>query len=310
MNHIDVLVTGDSGYVGSQTLRTLLTNKDLKVRVIVRDLAKAKWVADAGGELIEGDLEDVAILSRALKGVSTLVLITPATEHASEQCARVVRLSEQAGVRKVVRLSAIKASESGPTEHSRQHGLIERLIRESGMSFVFLRPNYLMQDLLNSLGTIVRQGKLYAGVGDARIGLVDARDVGDSMAAAALSHAFDGSVFELSGPTSVTLSTVAAVIAGAIGRRVEYVAVAPEMAGYALRWCGQDDWSAQLLVAYSWAYAKGFGDFVTNSVEFLNHRPARHIEQFAREVFAPAAMSLSGGKQELPPEWHLWGASP
>ena len=294
MNQIDVLVTGGTGSIASQALRNLLAKKDLRVRAMIPDLRKAKWVADAGGEVIEGDLDHGDVVRRALDGVSTLALITPATERAGEQCARIVSLSKQAGVRKVVRLSAIKASESGPTESTRQHGVVERLIRESGMSFVFLRPNYLMQNLLNSLRMIVSQGRFYAGVGDARIGLIDARDVGDSMAAAALSDAFDGSFFELSGPKSITLSTVAAVIGSALGRKVEYVAVAPEAVRDALGCCDQDDWTTQEVVAYSKAYAKGLGDFVTNSVELLNHRPPRYIEHFAREIFAPAAMSLSG----------------
>ena len=299
MTQIDVLVAGGFGDVARQTLRVLLAKKDVRVRALVRDLGEAKWVADAGGELIESGTEHTDILSRALRGVSTLALITPTAERAWEQCARTVRLATLSGVRKVVRLSAIKASESGPTENTRQHGVIERLIRESGMSFVLLRPNYLMQNLLNNVDSVVSQGKLYAGVGDARIGLVDARDVGDSMAVAALSDAFNGSVFELSGPKSVTLSTAAAVIGSAMGRKVEYVAVPPELVGEAVGSIDQDHRSAEEAVAYSRAYAKGLGDFVTNSVEVLNQRPPRSLEQFAREIFAPAAMRVSDRKEEV-----------
>jgi uncharacterized protein YbjT (DUF2867 family) len=299
MNRVDVLVTGGTGKVGSQTLRALLSKKELNIRALVRHLADARWIVESGGELIEGDLDNARVLSRALSGVSTVALISPPSERAAEQCARVIALSKQQGVRKIVRLSTIKASETGPTEETRQHGVTERLIRESGMNFVFLRPNYLMQNLLGSLGPIIAQGKLYAGLGDARIALIDARDVGDAMASAILTDAFDGSAFELSGPKSITLSTAAAVIGSALGRKVKYVAVAPEVAGDMLRWSGEDDWAAQLVVSYSRAYAKGFGDFVTDSVKILNQNAPRDITSFAWEVFVPAANSFSDKRMEL-----------
>ena len=77
MSKIDVLVTGGTGNVGSQALKSLLSTKGLKVRALVRNPAKAKWIADLGGELAEGDLDDPAAVSRAMVGVKTLALITP-----------------------------------------------------------------------------------------------------------------------------------------------------------------------------------------------------------------------------------------
>lgn len=44
---------------------------------------------------------------------------------------------------------------------------------------------------------------------------------------------------------------------------------------------------------YSAAYGRGWGDFVTEDVQTLTGHPARTIEQFAREVLAPALRGLS-----------------
>jgi uncharacterized protein YbjT (DUF2867 family) len=297
MNKIDVLVTGGTGKVGSQALKSLLATKTLKVRALVRNPAKAQWIADMGGELVEGDLDDIAAVNRAMVDVQTLVLITPAGARAAETAGKAIASAKRAGVQKIVRLSAIKASEDGPTDNSRQHGITERLIRESGMRYVFLRPNYFMQNLLGSLGSIVGEGKLYAGVGDGRIALIDTRDVGDALAAAAMSDRFDGLALELSGPKSIGHGTVAEEIGKALGRTVTYVAVPPEAAGEAVRAFGVDDWTVQVIVDYSRAYSKGFGDFVTDSLQSLTGRAPRDIGTFAREVMAPTANSMASARR-------------
>ena len=125
MNKIDVLVTGGTGKVGSQALKSLLANKTLTVRALVRSPSKSQWIADLGGELTQGDLDDSAAVTRAMEGVQTLALITPAGARAAETAGKVIEIAKRAGVQKIVRLSAIKASEDGPTDNSRQHGITD-----------------------------------------------------------------------------------------------------------------------------------------------------------------------------------------
>jgi NAD(P)H dehydrogenase (quinone) len=291
-SRITVLVTGGTGTVGRQALHSLLGKDDVTVRALVRDAAKARWIAEAGGELVAGSFEDDEAIRRAVADVDTFALITPPGSRAFEQAAKVVALARLAGVRKVVRVSAIKAAEDGPTDNTRQHGMTERAIRESGMDYVFLRPNYYMQNLLGSLGSLLHEGKLYAGVGSAKIAVIDARDVGDAVAAAVFRDAFDRQTLELSGPQSIGHDVIAAAIGQALGRPVEYVAVPPEAVGESLRRFGRDDWTVQVVVDYARAYSRGFGDFVTDAVRSLTAHEPRDIAMFAREVLAPSAKRM------------------
>ncbi len=287
-----ILVTGATGTVGSRLAHSLATSSDLKVRALVRDEAKAGELAALGIELHKGSFEDEASLTAALRGVDTLVLITAAGPRAGEQAGAAIERARGAGIRKVVRLSAIKASPDGPTDNTRQHGRTERLLRDSGLAFVALRPQYFMQNVFGSLASILREGALYAGVGEARIGMIDTRDVADCMERAVRTADFDGQSLELTGPESVSHEQVAATLSEALARPVKYVAVSPEAVGESMRSVG-GDWLAQLMVDYMRAYRGGFGDFVTDAVQAMTGRPPRSLATFAREVFAPAARSPS-----------------
>jgi hypothetical protein len=81
---------------------------------------------------------------------------------------------------------------------------------------------------------------------------------------------------------------VAQVFTTALGRPVKYIPIPSEGVAEAIRKMGWGEWAAGVMRDYSAAYGSGWGDFVTEDVRRLTGHPARSIEQFAREVLAPA----------------------
>ena len=71
-----ILVT-TAGQVGSEAVR-LLSQRELPVRVLVRDPAKATALADAGAEIAVGDLSVPESIDEAMSGVTSVVLVSPA----------------------------------------------------------------------------------------------------------------------------------------------------------------------------------------------------------------------------------------
>ncbi len=185
------------------------------------------------------------------------------------------------------------AAPDGPTDNTRQHARTEAELRASGAATVFLRPVAFFQNLLWSAGAIAGQGALHQAIGGARIGLIDTRDVVDALERAALSDELDGQTFELTGPAAVTYDEVAGALARALGRPVRHVPIAPDALADFARQAGVDEWTAQLVRDYSIAYGRGWGDFTTDAVEKLTRHPARGVDAFAAEVFAPAAASAA-----------------
>ena len=300
----NILITGATGTVGKPLALRLAAAASapaasasggprIRVRALVRDPARAAGLAEAGVALVAGAFEDAAKMAAALDQVDTLVLITAAGAGAADLAHAAVEAARAAGVRRIVRLSAIKASADGPTDNTRQHARTEAEIRATGAAFVFLRPVAFYQNLLWSAGEVLSQGTLHQGTGDARVNLIDTRDVVDCLERVALSDELDGQTFELTGPAPVSNAEVAASLARALGRPVRYVPVAPDALGEGMRKLGADEWTARLVRDYATAYGQGWGDFTTDAVQQLSGHPARDLDAFVREVFVPATSAAS-----------------
>jgi len=283
-----IAVTGATGTIGRRVVEGLIA-RNAAVVALVRDASRGAALEALGARVAVGAFEDPESLERAFAGADTVVLITAANANAAEQTASAIEAARRAAVRKIVRISALKADPDGPTDNTRQHGRTEEALRASGLTHVILRPHLFLQNLLASIPTIVGQGTLYFGVGAARMGMVDTRDVADAAVVAATTDRFDGSTLELTGPASIDYNEVAAAIGRGLGRDVAYVPVPPAAVADAVRQSGADEWSAGIIRDYCIAYSKGWGDFTTDAVSRVTGHAPRSIDDFVRDVLVPAA---------------------
>ena len=290
MTNKKIVVTGATGNIGSRVVLELASRHQARVTAFVRDPAKAANLAAAGATLSRGSFEDEVSMREAFADADTLVLITSGA-HFVEQVRGALAVARAAGARKLVRVSSLKAAVDGPTDATRRDGVAESLIRASELTSVILRGHCFMQNILHSVPTIREQGALYFGTDRGKIGMIDNRDIADAAVAAALSGTWDGQTLELTGPKAVDYDAVAAAIGTALGREVRYVPVPPAAVGATARKFGVDADTAQIMIDYCSAYASGWGDFTTDNVANLTGHPPRSIDDFAREVLAPAVLS-------------------
>jgi NAD(P)H dehydrogenase (quinone) len=286
MSKSGIVVTGATGNIGSRVVRELAARQK-PVTAFVRDARKAAELAAAGAELREGSFEHVRSLGDAFSGADTLVLITSGASMV-EQARVALEAARAAGVRRVIRVSSLKAATDAPVLATRRDGAIEALIQASSLTAVVLRGHCFMQNLLHHAHSIRTEGKIYFGTGSGKIGMIDSRDIADAAVAAAISQAWDGRTLELTGPESVDFHTVAATLARALERDVAYVPVPPAAVGATARQYGVDDDTARVLTDYCTAYASGWGDFTTDNVAQLTGHAPRSLEVFVREILVPA----------------------
>jgi uncharacterized protein YbjT (DUF2867 family) len=285
---LNILVTGATGNIGTWLAPALSSMADIAVRGFVRDAAKGQPLVDAGVEVAVGDFGDADSLRRAASGIDTVILIAPPGPRCVDQNHNIVAAAADAGVGKIVRISAIKAAPDGRTENTRLHGQCDRMLQASGLDFVILRPNYFMQNIFLSLDSIKSEHRFYAGMGGGRFAMIDVRDVADAALAAATTSDFDGEILELSGPASISFHDVASALGEVAGRDISYIAISPEQVEASLLELGFDPWMAGLLREYSAAYGEDWGDLVTDNVARLTGHPPRGIAAFACELLGPA----------------------
>ncbi len=276
-----ILVT-TAGKVGSETVR-LLRERDVPVRVLVRDPAKAAALAEAGAEIAKGDLDVPAAIDDAMTGVSAVVLVSPAVPA---QELNVVASAARAGTGHVVKATS-KASADSPIARRRWQAEIEAGLAASGIPHTLLRSNAYMQNVLALAPAIAKTSSFGSAVGKGRSGLVDARDVAAVAAEIAASPAAHvGQTYWLTGPGLISNYDVAAVLSKLLGRTITYRELTVEENTETMIRAGVPEQIAQMNAqAFSMA-AGGDAEWLTEDVPSLLGRPARSFQQFANDYAA------------------------
>jgi len=276
-----ILVT-TAGKVGSETVR-LLRERDVPVRVLVRDPAKAAALAEAGAEIAKGDLDVPAAIDDAMTGVSAVVLVSPAVPA---QELNVVASVGRAGTGHVVKATS-KASADSPIARRRWQAEIEAGLAASGIPHTLLRSNAYMQNVLALAPAIAKTSSFGSAAGKGRSGLVDARDVAAvaaEVAASPAAHA--GQTYWLTGPGLISNYDVAAVLSKLLGRTITYRELTVEENTETMIRAGVPEQIAQMNAqAFSLA-AGGDAEWLTEDVRSLLGRPARSFQHFANDYAA------------------------
>lgn len=285
---MSVLVTGPTGTIGMEVLRLFAQRRQPGVRALLHSSQKAGQVAKLGAQPIVGAFEDKGALRRAMSGVRTVILITPAGPSAVQQAANVVDVAKKTGAQKIVRISAIKADPAGPTNNTIAHAATEAAILKSGMHYVFLRPNLFMQNLFMAADGIRLQGQFSFATGAGKAGMVDTRDVAACAVVCAQSDQWNGQTLELTGPEAISYFDVAKSLSVLAAKPIQYLPISPEDMFAMIAAAGWGEWMAALARDYGRAYADGWGEFTTDAVRDVTGAPPRSVGAFIRDVLLPA----------------------
>jgi uncharacterized protein YbjT (DUF2867 family) len=283
-----ILITGATGTNGRLVVQALL-NAGRPVRAMVQDPTRARDLQQAGAQLVRGDFDTADTLDAALAGVDRALLLSPVDQRLVEREARFVERAKKAGLKHLVKFSAIGAHPAASFTWGRQHGTAERLIMDSGLPFTFVQPNFFMQNLLWSADPIKTRGELYSTLGSTPASHVDARDIA-AVIAATLTDPLDrhaGRIHLVTGPAALTFDQIATVCSRVIGQPVRYVNLTDDQLKAGLLASGQPEWQAAALLELNTYARQGHASVVTDTVPRLTGRPARTLEEWFRD-HAPA----------------------
>ena len=277
-----ILVTGSTGTIGSALIEDLAL-LGAPVRALVRTPEKAGTVERGGVEATVGDLGSPETLDAALDAVEQAFLLTPADPRQPEWEKNFVEAAERAGVRHVVKLSAFIANPDSPLRFGRTHGEGERHLEESALSWTFLRPNSYMQNTLSNAWSIASERRLYSPVLDAKVALIDSRDVAAVAARVLTEEGHEGKVYELTGPEAISNREVAEQLSTVLGQQLECVKISFEDARQGMVGGGVPEWLADGVIELARLQEAGYAAGLTNRVAEIIGREPRRFEEFAHD---------------------------
>ena len=212
-----ILITTPRGKVGQELVRLLKGQATLRLGAHSIDETKQAF---PGLEAVHLDLNDEASVKAAVAGVDAVYLASPA-DFPPEPEKRLIDLAKAAGVKKIVKLSAMGV-DAAPQSALRQ---VELHLEASGLKWTVLRPTWFMQNYTTSNAQPIRQGTLAEPAADAKTAFIDARDIAAVAARVLLDDAHAGKTYTLTGPELLTRKDVVATLSKELGRPVSYVAV-------------------------------------------------------------------------------------
>lgn len=228
-----VCVLGGSGFVGRQICERLAA-RGLRVRVPTRDRERAKALLPLPTvDVVTADIHRPDALHALFNGCDAVINLVGVLHDgrgsrsfrgAHVDLAReVVDACRDAGVQRLLHMSAVGADEKGPSAYLRSKGEAERIVRVSGLDVTIFRPSVIFgpgDAFLNLFARLLALTPVFPLAGaKARFQPVYVNDVADAFVMALFTPEASSASFDLCGPRVYTLRDIVAFAAQATGRR-------------------------------------------------------------------------------------------
>jgi uncharacterized protein YbjT (DUF2867 family) len=251
-----------------------------RVRAVVRRSAEVSDLNLPNVEIVEADLDDTATLHTALRGAERAFIVTPVGAGSVQWFRNFFSAVERAGTAHVVKVSAMGAGDPDSVI-LRQHGATDEMLRDSRIPYTILLPSASHQSLLRSAGDIKAYGTFCLPLQGGTQCLVDMRDVAAVAVEVLTGNRHEGQAYEITGSESLSCDDVADKLSQALGRRIQYRDVSPEVAKAALLKAGMSEWLATATMELYAVVARGKYDYPTGVVAQITGKVPITFQQFA-----------------------------
>jgi len=219
----NILVTGATGNIGQPVIKYLVENETKhKIFAGVRNIENAKEkLKYTSLQFLEFDFDKADDFDKTLKNIDRVFLVRP--PHISDvkkYFYPLIASMKRQGVEQIIFLSVQGAGKSNVIPHRK----IEKLILDSGLEYIFLRPSYFMQNLTTTLlEDIRRKHRIVLPAGKASFNWVDGMNIGE--VGAFLLESFDNYAnqkMDITGYENLSFHEVIGLIKKTLNIPVEY----------------------------------------------------------------------------------------
>jgi uncharacterized protein YbjT (DUF2867 family) len=237
MNNTKILVTGATGLSGTLIVKEL-ASRQTPVLAMVRDQTKATFLRSLPQvTIIEGDMLKPGSMPYALGNVERALLISTANDQMLETQCSFIDACKAAGVRHVIKFSGEESQigyDPQKFRFTREHEQIENYLENSGLQWTHLRPSQFMQVYLRETEAIKNKGGLFLPLDGIQMSPVDLQDVAKIAALLLIHGGHQSEVLRMTGPETLSMAGIAAIISGVTGKVIRYVPVSIEERSQAL----------------------------------------------------------------------------
>jgi len=212
------VVTGVGGYIGAAVVENLLKDgvPAEEIGVTSRNEAVlARW-RERGLQVHRADFNDKAALVEAFRGAGHLFMVSTMEvgSNRQQQHRNAVEAAKEAGVRHIVYTSFLTAGKPEVDSFEvTDHKFTEKLIRESGIHWNFMRNNQYADAMAENQAAIaISSGKSIGNTGGGRVGFVSRDDVAAVAAKLLQGKGELDKAYEVTGPETLDLREVAGLI--------------------------------------------------------------------------------------------------
>ena len=275
-----ILITGATGNIGTELVKQLAaTGKPL--RVVTRAEAKVSHL-DPQIERVIGDLHDLSVVRRALKGVDRLFMLPVLFDNNHSADRLLLQEAKQAGVTHIVMISSntVQWDDKGIGGLHREK---EQLVEQTGISRTFLRPGAFMSNVLQWIPTIKSQSKVFNPTADGKFAPISPKDIASVAALALTSNNDENKAYDLTGGQLLSAHDQARILSAVLNKPIQCVDIPIEAGLEQLKAAGLP----QLILdglAMVWAHVReGKGTLQTNHFQKLTGKSPQTFETWCQE---------------------------
>jgi NADH dehydrogenase len=228
-------VLGGSGFVGSR-LVARLANAGHAVTVPTRDPERCRHLRLLPTvRIVHADIHAPGVLPNLLRGADVVINLVGILNEAGRNGAGfrrahanltrlVIEACGNAGVGRLVQVSALNAASTATSHYLRSKGEAEALVRASGLRWTILQPSVIFgpgDSFLNRFAGLLRVIPVAfpLAMPQARFSPVHVSDVVEAIVRVLQDPATAGRTFQLCGPDTFTLRELVAMVASTLGLR-------------------------------------------------------------------------------------------
>ncbi len=233
----NILVTGSTGFVGRHILEAL-RETDHKVKVLIRDQNSfAKLPFTEGLSIYYGDVTNYETLKEPFDDTDTVIHLVgiirefPRDGISFEKLhhratANIVSAAKEAGVKRIIFMSANGANENGVTKYQTTKKAAEQEVIDSGIDWTIFRPSVIFGDsdglmeFTSELANVIATAPVMPIFGDGlyKLDPVAVEDVAQAFVKSIDEPKAIGATFHLGGGAPLTFYEIVQTIGKALGR--------------------------------------------------------------------------------------------